>query len=85
MTLDPTLQQLARALQRMEGFMAKALRGEAVVRLPRALNNAGHGSLRSSQKGEIFSGCFSTLDGNQIATVERFRLNNKSLLLILFS
>jgi|GEM_PF-5996563 len=27
-----------RALQRMEGFMAKALRGEAVVHLPRVSN-----------------------------------------------
>jgi len=30
--------------------MAKAFRGEAVVNLPQASNNAGHGSLRLAQR-----------------------------------
>ncbi len=35
--------------------MAKALRGEAVVRLPRASNNTGHERLRSHlQSASIF-------------------------------
>ena len=33
-------------LHRTEAFMAKAFRGDAVVNLPRALNNDGHESLR---------------------------------------
>jgi len=33
--------RLARTLHQTEVFMAKALRGEAVVHLPRASNNAG--------------------------------------------
>ncbi|CAB5141553.1 hypothetical protein D3OALGA1CA_4237 [Olavius algarvensis associated proteobacterium Delta 3] len=34
--------------------MTKALGGEAVVHLPRASNNAGHGSLRLAQRGKSF-------------------------------
>ena len=34
--------------------MDKALQGEAVVLLPRALNNAGHGSLRLARRGKCF-------------------------------
>ena len=35
--------------------MAKAFRGEAVVRIPRSSNNAGHGEPPADPKGEIFS------------------------------
>jgi len=34
--------------------MAKALRGEAVVRLPRISNNAGHGGLRLARRVKSF-------------------------------
>ena len=34
--------------------MAKAFRGEAVVNLPQASNNAGHGSLRLARRVHIF-------------------------------
>jgi hypothetical protein len=34
--------------------MVKAFRGEAVVNLPRASNNVGHGSLRLARRVEYF-------------------------------
>jgi len=34
--------------------MAKAFRGEAVVHLPRASNNAGHGRLRLARRVKFF-------------------------------
>jgi len=44
---------LTRILDQTESFMAKALRGEAAVLLPRTSNNAGHGSLRLARRVKI--------------------------------
>jgi len=46
--------KLARTLHQMETFMGKALRDEAVVRLPRISNNAGHGGLRLARRVKSF-------------------------------
>ena len=45
---------LARILHQTETFMAKALRGEAVVHLPRASNNTGHERLCLARRVKWF-------------------------------
>jgi len=42
--------------------MAKALRGDAVVQLPRASNNAGHGSLRLARRVKSFQAVLQIYD-----------------------
>ena len=46
--------RLTRIFHQKETFMAKAFRGEAVGRLPRASNNAGHGSLLLARRVKLF-------------------------------
>jgi len=48
----------SRILHQTEGFMDKALRGDAVVHLPRASNNAGHESLRLARRVKSFQSLF---------------------------
>jgi len=57
---------LARTLHQPETFMIKALRGEAVVHLPRTSNNAEHGRLRLARKGENFSGRSSVFESYKL-------------------
>ncbi len=45
---------LAWILHQTETFMAKALRGEAVVHLPRASNNTGHEGIRLARRVKWF-------------------------------
>jgi len=42
------------AFHQMEAFMVKAFRGDAVVYLPRASNNADHESLRLTRRVKYF-------------------------------
>jgi len=52
MTFDKVV--LARTLHQKETFMGKAFQGEAVVNLPRALNNADHGRLLLARRVNSF-------------------------------
>jgi len=44
----------SQVVRRMEGAMAKAFQGEAVLNIPRTLNNAGHGALRLARRVKSF-------------------------------
>ena len=61
---------LTRILHQTETFMAKALRGEAVVLLPRTSNNAGHGSLRLARRVKCFQFLYEWLGAKIYALVE---------------
>ncbi|CAB5089285.1 hypothetical protein D3OALGA1CA_790 [Olavius algarvensis associated proteobacterium Delta 3] len=76
---------LVRALHQMESFMSKALRGDAVVQLPRASNNAGHGSFRLARRGKSFQGVLKFSVVTNCTAAENARTHHNTTISLFFS
>jgi len=78
-------ERLTRTLLQTEAFMVKALQGEAVVRLPQALNNAGHGSLRLARRVKSFQAVLQINNMTNCILAEKTRINIIAPILLLLS
>jgi len=65
--------------------MAKALRGEAVVHLPRTSNNAGHESLRLAQRVKSFQAVLQILNITNCILPEEAHIYDNTLIFLFFN